>query len=55
MTAGEIYHYIARNDAMDSVPNEVLNGILDMDPGRLLFREPYYWAGFVCYQNMLSE
>nr|WP_253288930.1 CHAT domain-containing protein [Eubacterium sp. MSJ-13] len=55
MTAGEIYYYIARNDAIDSIPNEVLDDILSMDSERRIFDAPYYWAGFVCYQNMFKQ
>ena len=51
MTADEIYQYITRNDAIDSIPNEILDSILEMDSKRRIFNAPYYWAGFVCYQN----
>lgn len=55
MTVGEIYYYITGNDAIKSIPNEILDELLSMDPERKIFSSPYYWAGFVCYQNMLND
>lgn len=55
MTAGEIYCYIVSNDAADSIPSEILKDILSMDSEEKIFSAPYYWAGFVCYQNMLRK
>lgn len=55
MTVGEIYYYITGNDAIKSIPNEILDELLSMDSERKIFSSPYYWAGFVCYQNMLND
>lgn len=54
MTVCEIYHYIISNDAVDSVPNKTLNNIMNADFEQRIFEAPYYWAGFVCYQNMFK-
>lgn len=52
MTVEEIYKYIISNDESDSIPAEILENLKRMGQGNILFAHPYYWDGFICYQNL---
>ena len=55
MTVEDVYQHIIQNGAIDSIPGDMPETLRTLDQTKQIFRAPYYWAGFVCYQNMIHK